>query len=345
MGGSAFPNLTISRIPHTIYNTLFHQHLKPLLTPYYCILRPPPSPGKTTHGDLDLLALPLGGAGGGFSGSLSTHLSALASTTIKNSPTTSYAIPFPPSLGVGAGIFQLDIHMCVTKHQLQWTFFHHSYGDFCTIIRQLLVGTGLKLDDDGLHIRQGRGLLTLSTDPDEVLRFLGLDVDTFHRGDWRGLEEMFIYIKTCRFFGRGGGGRVEGKKDRKLLRQREGVRVWVEEFLPTCQEEDEGGEGEEDVVALAAEWFGKMEEYKEMVEKAERRGMEEDRWRVVREGLPLKTEREKDLTARLLRARWEMMAETEGELEKFVEENWKEEWRRALQNEKSWSAAFGKPFG
>ncbi|KAF8541048.1 hypothetical protein BDD12DRAFT_831066 [Trichophaea hybrida] len=202
MGGSAFPNLTISRIPHTIYNTLFHQHLKPLLTPYYQILRPPPSPGKTSHGDLDLLALPLRG---GFNGSLPTHLSALATTTIKNSPATSYAIPFPPSLGK-TGIFQLDIHICHTKHQLQWTFFHHSYGDFCTIIRRLLVGTGLKLDDEGLHIRQGRGLLTLSTEPDEVLRFLGLDVDMFHRGDWRGLGEMFVYIKTCRFFRRGGVG-------------------------------------------------------------------------------------------------------------------------------------------
>jgi hypothetical protein len=340
MGGSAFPSLVISRIPNTIYNSLFH-HLHPLLTPYYHIIRPPPSPGKLSHGDLDLLALPIAAP----PTSLTKTLSAVASTRIKNSPTTSFAVPFPPQHG--DGLFQLDIHVCATQRELEWTAFHHSYGDFWSIIRRMLRRAGLKLDDTGLHIRAGQQQqqLTLTREPSEVLRFLGLDGDTFRRGPWKDLAEMFAYIRTCRVF-RADAFAVRSAKDRKLLRQREGVRVWVEEFLPTCGEDaGEAMTAEEDVVGLALEWFGKTEEYAAMMEMARRREREKDGWRAVRERLPLKTEREKDLTVRSLRVRWEMMAAETGELEKFAEENWRAEWRRALQNEKCRSASFGRPSG
>jgi hypothetical protein len=326
MGGSAFPNLEISRIPSETFPGLL-SHITTLLSPYYDIRTPPPAPGKTSHGDLDLLVRPLAPPP-----ELKRVLSAIASTKTSNSPTTSFAVPFPFSLSPSPGaLFQLDIHVCESPHDLEWTLFQHSYGDFWNIVGAMARRVGLKIDNKGLHMRLGEGeALLLTRQPGEVLEFFGFE----ELGSWETLEDMFTFIRGCRFFAiEAFESENESKKDRHRGMKREGWIMWKEslEGLPTVERK---GLEKEEVRMEALERFGKTTEYEEWMKVRERRARDKEMWREVMVGLPLETAREKGLTMRGLKNLWESQDGWDAKmLPEFIETHWKAEWKKAMEQE------------
>jgi hypothetical protein len=326
MGGSAFPNLNISRIASSTLPGLL-SHITTLLSPYYKIHSPPSAPGKTSHGDLDLLLLPVT-----TPPELKPLLSAIASTKTRNSPTTSFAVPFPFALSPDPGaLFQLDIHVCHSQQDLEWTLFQHSYGDFWNIVGTMARRVGLKIDDKGLHLRMEEGkTLLLTQKPEEVLEFFGFE----ELGGWGELEDMFKFLRGCRFFAiEAFESENESKKDRQRGKKRDGWIKWKEslERLPAV----EGKALEKDEVRIEAlERFGKAAEYEERMSESEKRANDKKMWREIMERLPLETAREKGLTMRGLKNLWESEPGRDAKtLPEFVKTHWNEEWLKALGRE------------
>jgi hypothetical protein len=329
MGGSAFPNLEISRIPSETLPELL-SHITTLLSPYYKIRVPPPAPDKRDHGDLDLLVLPLTPPP-----DLKPLLSFIASAKNRNSPTTSFAVPFPFSLSPSPGaLFQLDLHECGSEQELQWIRFLRSYGVFWSIVAAMARKVGLRIDDRGLHLRmEGEGRrLCLTQTPSEVLGFF-FGGDGY--GEWDGLEEMFAFLKGCRFFSKEAfEGENESAKDRQRGWKREGWVRWMESLEGLPDGEGRVVEKEEEVRREALVRFGKLAEYEEMLRERHKRVSEKNMWREVMEGLPLETVREKGLTVRRLRRLWESEAGRDVEaIPEFVETHWKQEWLKAMEQD------------
>ncbi|KAI0469546.1 hypothetical protein F4859DRAFT_134993 [Xylaria cf. heliscus] len=104
---------------------------------------------------------------------------------------------------------QVDIHICPTLEHMQWMLFKHAHSDLWNILGTMLRPLGLTIDEVGLYVRipeiealdKKKAKVLLSTDPAEILRFLGL---RFDGGQWEepfaSDEAMFDYAATCRLF-------------------------------------------------------------------------------------------------------------------------------------------------
>ncbi|KAI0447633.1 hypothetical protein F4803DRAFT_498852 [Xylaria telfairii] len=158
---------------------------------------------------------------------------------------------------------QVDIHICKTLEQLQWMLFKHAHGDLWNLIGATIRPSGLTIDEVGLYVRipeveefdKKKARVLLSTEPAEILRFLGLHFDAKQWEEPFGSDEdVFEYAATCRLFwaktkdagngdekGDGSGAAVGADKrklksnDRRRMAFRPLFRKWVEEYLPACR--------------------------------------------------------------------------------------------------------------
>lgn len=191
-------------------------------------------------------------------------------------PHSVFAIPWPSSLPehlkdtpatseTKPRFIQVDIHICPSLSNLEWFLFKHAHGDLWNLLGSIIRPYGLTVDEVGLYIRvpeiekqdRKKAKVLLTTDPFQVLSFLGLD---FQNKQWEekidSVEEVFQYAATSRFFQAkpatgededadtsgdrevGGEFRKSNLKsnDRKRMAQRPLFRKWIEEFLPKCRE-------------------------------------------------------------------------------------------------------------
>ncbi|KAF2973339.1 hypothetical protein GQX73_g134 [Xylaria multiplex] len=167
---------------------------------------------------------------------------------------------------------QVDLHICETLDYLQWMLFKHAHGDLWNLLGSTIRPFGLTIDEVGLYIRipeieevnKKEAKVLLSTDPGEILCFLGLKSDEKQWEDpFASDEDVYEYATTCRLFwvkpketevgadggdtsnlGAGGGedsGTVMMDKrklksnDRRRMTYRPLFRKWIEEFLPKCR--------------------------------------------------------------------------------------------------------------
>ncbi|KAF2403002.1 hypothetical protein EJ06DRAFT_316871 [Trichodelitschia bisporula] len=96
---------------------------------------------------------------------------------------------------------QLDV-VYEDPNILQWTKFTLAWEDIATILGVLLKPLGLIINDHGLFLRDekyerffgpGRAVYFLTSDPDEMMHFIGLDPDHYKRG-FESQEEIFAWI-------------------------------------------------------------------------------------------------------------------------------------------------------
>lgn len=82
--------------------------------------------------------------------------------------------------------------------------------------------------------------MALTSEPDEILDFLGLDSKVYWKGSFRSFGEMFEYVARCRMFVVSTGDVQTDRasltaNDRKRMIQRPNYKLWVEEFIPACR--------------------------------------------------------------------------------------------------------------
>lgn len=274
MGGKAFahllPPLRTPRMPTTAYLPLRAKCLSILSTLYKQVASPADEPEKTSYGDIDILvADPFDQQHPPTRESIATTLSATQS--LPSGPLISFAVPYPDRPG---DFVQVDVQRC-TAAIFPWHVFHESYGDLWNILGTSIRRFGLTANDKGLHVRvaeietdqRKKSLLFLTCEPDDVLRFLRLDVQAYRNG-WERVDDMFSFLARGRFMRREAYMRQDLKaNDRKRVAMRNCYRRFVEEWVPRWDADGEQGKGEarEAVLEEALDLFGKRAEYEEKV--------------------------------------------------------------------------------
>ncbi|KAI1467599.1 uncharacterized protein F4812DRAFT_402073 [Daldinia caldariorum] len=287
MGGSAFssgsnPLSTPRMSPHVYRHVLdtCHAKLRELFT---VVASPIEGPAKKDYGDIDILVawekdvvLPSSEADGISSSELGHYPLEFAACllgakhVIKESPTAAHlAIPWPEELRSegpsddGPRYIQVDLHVYDSIEHLNWMLFKNAHGDLWNVLGSTIRPYGLTVDEVGLYMRipeiehfnKKQAKVLLTTDPFEILRFLGL---RYESAQWErpfgSPEELMEYAATCRFLWvrpeqdnnsdnsateAGEGGDFDKNKmkstDRRRAKSRELFRRWYEEFIPACR--------------------------------------------------------------------------------------------------------------
>lgn len=162
---------------------------------------PPEAPERRDHGDIDVL---VDGPRFNLTGrDLERALGAHAHT--EGGSISSFAIPIP---GDDNSYFQLDVHLC-KKGRFEWANVIYAYGDLWFIIGATVTRFGLAINDSGLHARVGQiqetnkkhCLLLLTSNPQDMMDFLGLDKDRYEKG-FSTLDELFEWAISMPLFRR-----------------------------------------------------------------------------------------------------------------------------------------------
>lgn len=277
MGGKAFchppHSLITPRIPQALYLTLLDKYIYLLSSFYATVASPIDVPGKTTHGDIDILVSePYTTT---TTQAISQALNAHAVFTTSGSPSSSFAVPFPNS---DNHFIQIDVHVCPAS-DFQWELFTNSHGDLWNIIGTSVRGVGLTANNIGLYLRiaeidnfnRKRSMIFLTSDPMSVLELLGLDVQEYWK-QFNNVDDLYEYALSMRFFRKERYVREELKaNDRKRMGQRPVYSRFVSEWLPQrLSGEDECRDAQatrEDVMNEVLDRFGKREEYEETLRK------------------------------------------------------------------------------
>ena len=295
MGGKAFTSgptpLFTPQMPPELYYSL-RDHYVSLLSNYYTQAASPiEAPCKTSYGDIDVLVSQARSISVNAN-TLAKAINAVRTCSTTGSPTASFAVPYP---GLKDTYVQLDVHVC-PPGLFEWQLFHQSHGDLWNLLGTTIRPVGLTANDVGLHLRipeieevnRKRGMLFLTSEPDQVLGFLGLDRDKYER-PFESVEALYQFVLGCRWFSSETYVKSDLKaNDRKRMARRELYRRFVDEWLPKnrrsvgTDEQTAQGATREDVQELALNVFGNREEYhqrlqvwrnerSELLEKQERR--------------------------------------------------------------------------
>ncbi|EXJ71165.1 uncharacterized protein A1O5_06159 [Cladophialophora psammophila CBS 110553] len=241
-----------------------------------------------------------------------------SSTTIY--PPTSSSVSTPPNSSTPKHI-QLDINIAPTPAYFHWHMFLRAHGDFWQMLGMIVRRFGLTPASKGLCLRiaevekhnkeQARVLMT--SDPDTVLDYLGLDKERY----WRmfgGLDEMMDYVSSCRFHDPGRWrdrtkpveegeeaetteGPVTGRallkaNDRQRVAKRPVFAYWFETYLPAHIDDPPGKSAfltREDVIGDAKEFFGAdfANRFEERKKKMVRQIEVDKLWAQIRKNLPI----------------------------------------------------------
>ncbi|KAK1781370.1 hypothetical protein QBC45DRAFT_405997 [Copromyces sp. CBS 386.78] len=267
MGGSIFSSgddpLHTPRMPPHIYHQVKAACHAALRTMFLCVASPIEGPEKKDYGDLDILVametrlvfptsaqhdVPRGVE------ELAADIKAAlnAERFIVNPYTNSMhlAIPWPKEdsqIGEEKDstqrYFQVDISICKSMDQMFWALFKSAHGDAWTLLGSIIRPFGLTADDEGLCLRipeiekldRKKARVLLTTDPVEVVHFLGMQVEGYWSEPFPTVDAMFSYIATCRFFTvheSSPDPSQDNSTTKRNMKTRPIFRKWVEDFLP-----------------------------------------------------------------------------------------------------------------
>jgi hypothetical protein len=248
---------------HIVYATMKRaiQHKLEML--YVRTAIPPDAPGKQDFGDIDFVVE-------GQIDPITPKEVAKALGAVRyvddGSHTAGYAIPHPT---LPNAYIQVDVEE-ISWEVWDWVLFCKAYSDFRQILGVIHRNLGLTINDVGLHLRipeiepsnKKRSLVLLSSDPSEVLCFLGLDYYRFEEG-FENEDAMFDWIARCRFFDREALAHRATHQDRRRLDQRPMYRRFFSDWLPAHPQAGTRQKpcDRDKVRELALFHFGKRDEY------------------------------------------------------------------------------------
>src|SRR6478609_2683442 len=268
MGGHALSTEAV-RMDNDRYATVKAQILQKL-KPYYrqCVV-PFEKPGKTSHGDLDVICLmdkntyPSG----------CDFLTALKSTESKRN---GHIVSFEYET------HQIDVIHVSTPEEFEFARFFYSFGDVGMITGMILSTVGIKLTDKNLylHLKNEQKTLHLTDDIMKTFAFMGYDyaqwvhnaIDTF-----KSEEDIFKWIALNKFF-RPEMFKRDGLKCKE--RKRDADRPMFANFVTYCNKLMENIQKEtimkekiqyETAAREAIRFFQREQELKDLLTAAERK--------------------------------------------------------------------------
>ncbi|KAH6676895.1 hypothetical protein F5X68DRAFT_173842 [Plectosphaerella plurivora] len=317
MGGGVFSQgpdpLVTPRMPPSIYQSMSRQCKERLRQLFLCVASPIEAPSKSDYGDLDIfVAWPIrpGSETGPMSSDAKASPLAQQTEAIRlvlgaerykiNSNIAHFAIPWPDQPGpVNGGTIdepppksyvQVDVTIAKSLEEMQWFLFKHAHGDIWSLLGSIIRPYGLTIDELCLSIRipemekTNRKLsrIPLTSEPTEVLSFLGLPVQGFWEHPFSSVDEMFEYVAQCRMFrvspadaGRPGEERLDPDldmkaDDRKRTKTRPIFGSWMTTFVPRCRLEGRFGAprtSRDEVKHEALELFRVSNEYQRRLDQ------------------------------------------------------------------------------
>jgi hypothetical protein len=206
---------------------------------------------------------------------------------VKAKGISSFAIPLP---GSDAECFQLDIHTC-KPGLFEWETTIYTHGDLWRILGLAANRQGFIINDTGLHLRIAEieqtnaknALLRLTSSPEQMMAFLGLEADRFTAG-FADLNEVFLWAASSRFFRRRYYEKHVMKTQVKKA-ERPMYLEFITHWLP--QHQEVGVSGDDDslnwnsLLHEALEKFDKQDEYHSMLESHRKRLMKDAMWRSI----------------------------------------------------------------
>ena len=220
---------------------------------------------------------------------------------MKSGSTNSFAIQLSED---GDTYFQLDIQTC-KKGSLEWASVIYGYGDIWHIIGSTVTRFDLAIDDSGLHARvkkiEGTSRkdcrLFLTSDPQEMMDFLGLDGLKYEQG-FSNLDERFDWAVSMPFFQKKVFQKETTSADQQHIREKRPMYAkFVTEWLPQAMTSNGRVQEHEtratsvddgkDLLNKALLRFDKREDYERLVENQRKVTMKDAMWKKIARVLPL----------------------------------------------------------
>ncbi|KAF2646641.1 hypothetical protein P280DRAFT_464842 [Massarina eburnea CBS 473.64] len=303
MGGQVFANIkpdgvNVPRLPTELYQKISQDLTAKLETLFNRVTTPREGPAKLDHGDIDFLVE-----------GIRSKNEADIWFTIKNllgaelhlprGGSHSFGIPHPD---IPNAYVQVDVELCPgngtpdSAELFEWTRFMKGDADLLQIIGICHRPLGITCNDRGLHVRveeiepynKKKSQLFLTRDPNEAMRFFGLDSSRYWAG-FRDYDDLFNFVSTGRFFAWVVfDHRVEKSNDRSRQSKRAMYRQFVEDYMPAHQEAGVGKTWtRQQVLEEALTMFRKHRQYDEMMEEHRMKEEEEALWKTIRDSLPV----------------------------------------------------------
>lgn len=282
MGGAAFSSgenaLYTPRMPKDVYETVkgrCHAILRDL---YVHVASPIDGPGKQDFGDIDiLLACPKDGTSTDEYEGLSAVAKALGATRciVSQGASSNLALPWPtldPAPAPEGNIsvpeteakdehaedkhIQVDIQIFSSVRDMEWVLFKHGHGDIWSILGSIMRPYGLTVDEGALWLRvpeieqanKNRAKVFLTSEPSEVLEFVGLPTGKYFEEPFKDAHAMYEYVAQCRMFSVPPLKPAQDRKDasaedleklksndRRRMQQRPAFRSFFDEFVVQCR--------------------------------------------------------------------------------------------------------------
>ncbi|CAN9211251.1 unnamed protein product [Alternaria sp. RS040] len=309
MGGLAFADVPTKsgrpvqtpRLPTALYQTLSGHYQRLLETLFERVVVPRDAPAKADHGDIDFLVE------GIRPPNTKDRIWSVIQDTLQadhhlpRGGSSSYAVPHPESPDAHV---QVDVELSIgdetpeSAELFEWTRFMKGDSDLLQIVGVSHRPLGLTCNDRGLHVRiaeiepynKKKALLFLTRDPDEMIKFYGMDVAKY----WDGFtdeEDLFDWATSGRFFShRVFKDRIEKHNDRARQAKRPMYQRFIEHYMPLHS--DRGAANEwtrQQVLQEALMVFEKKEEYEAMMLEHDLKTAEEELWKDIKVAVPIQS--------------------------------------------------------
>ncbi|KAI9155683.1 hypothetical protein HJFPF1_08272 [Paramyrothecium foliicola] len=332
MGGSAFASgpdalFTPRMSPHVyeISKAQYHAVLREL---YHCVASPIEGPGKEDFGDIDIVVAWPSFTSDGIQHAFRTIKETLGAVKViyegGKSTSANFAVPWPAAVanversssdgrnpspmehGAEDKFVQVDVKICSSLDQFQWMLFKHGHGDIWNLLGTVVRPYGLTVDDDAMWLRipeiekknRKQAKVFLSRNPEDVLRFLGLPMESYWEKPFEHVDDMFEYVARCRMFhvapheSSSSDEFLQSLKsnDRRRMSYRPVFREWVERFIPQCQAQQRyvhQQTNRDEVTGEAIKLFGVENEYASRRHQGILEQQRDHIWtRVIKAGIP-----------------------------------------------------------